>query len=223
MAFWLRFGERSAEAGPWSYYRRALRFRLLTWLALLPLVAAACGGSGGGGGGGRAASPPTRKREREGPQRLALLITLTIPVFELTVVEWVTVQQAAKEAAAQEAVSDATNTALQGFAAATAEAIPEIARTIQTPSLSPETITLVAQSISDQLQGITDAVQYGIEARKGVDDAIVTAPGLLAKASDDESAKIINLVADSTTTPAPPPLPQLPAAVVDKAPELLAS
>ena len=29
-------------------------------------------------------------------QRLALLITLTIPVFELTVVEWVTVQQAAR-------------------------------------------------------------------------------------------------------------------------------
>jgi Ca-activated chloride channel family protein len=35
-----------------------LRFRLLIWLALLPLAAAACGGSGGGGGG-PAASPPT--------------------------------------------------------------------------------------------------------------------------------------------------------------------
>jgi uncharacterized protein YaaN involved in tellurite resistance len=156
-------------------------------------------------------------------QRLALLITLTIPVFELTVVEWVTVQQAAKAAEAQEAVSDATNTALQGYAAATAEAIPQIARTIQTPSLSPETITLVAQSISDQLKGITDAVQFGIEARKGVDDAILTAQGILARASDDESAKIIQLVADSTKTPEPPPLPQLPSAVVDKAPELLSS
>ena len=156
-------------------------------------------------------------------QRLALLITLTIPVFELTVVEWVTVQQAARAADAQEAVSDATETAMQGFAAATAEAIPQIARTIQTPSLSPETITLVAQSISDQLKGITDAVEYGIEARKGVDNAIVTAQGILAKASDDESAKIIQLVADSTKTPYPPPLPELPAAVVEKAPELLAS
>jgi uncharacterized protein YaaN involved in tellurite resistance len=156
-------------------------------------------------------------------QRLALLITLTIPVFELTVVEWVTVQQAAEAAKAQEAVSDATNTALQGYAAATAEAIPQIAQTIQTPSLSPETITLVAQSISDQLKGITDAVQFGIQARQGVDNAIVTAQGILAKASDDESAKIIQLVADSTKTPEPPPLPQLPPAVVDKAPELLSS
>ena len=73
-------------------------------------------------------------------QRLALLITLTIPVFELTVVEWVTVQQAAQAADAQKAVSDATETAMQGFAEATAEAIPQIAQTIQTPSLSPETI-----------------------------------------------------------------------------------
>jgi len=155
-------------------------------------------------------------------QRLALLITLTIPVFELTVVEWVTVQQAAKAADAQQAVTDATNTALQGYAAMTAETIPEIAKTIQTPSLSPETITLVAQSISDQLKGITDAVQFGIEQRKNVDNAIVNASGLLAKASDEESAKILQLVADSSKTPEPPPLPQLPAAVVEKAPELLA-
>jgi uncharacterized protein YaaN involved in tellurite resistance len=155
-------------------------------------------------------------------QRLALLITLTIPVFELTVVEWVTVQQAARAADAQLAVSEATETAMEGFAEATAEAIPQIARTIQTPSLSPETITLVAQSISDQLKGITDAVQYGIDARKNVDTAIVNASELLAKASDDESAKILQLVADAEKPPEQAALPALPAAVVEKAPELLA-
>src|SRR5262249_45834726 len=85
-------------------------------------------------------------------QRLALLITLTIPVFELTVVEWVTVQQAAEAADAQEAVSDATETAMKSFAEATSEVIPSIAKTIQTPSMSPQTITLVAQAISAQLQ-----------------------------------------------------------------------
>jgi uncharacterized protein YaaN involved in tellurite resistance len=156
-------------------------------------------------------------------QRLALLITLTIPVFELTVVEWVTVQQAARAADATEAVSQATETAMQGYAAATAETIPAIARTIQTPSLSPETITLVAQSISDQLKGITDAVAYGIEARKNVDNAIVTASDLLAKAGDEESGKILQLVAASQQQPQQAPLPALPAAVVEKAPELLAS
>jgi uncharacterized protein YaaN involved in tellurite resistance len=156
-------------------------------------------------------------------QRLALLITLTIPVFELTVVEWVTVQQAAKASEAQEAVTDATNTAMQGFAAATAEAIPQIAKTIQTPSMSPETITLVAQSISDQLKGITDAVQYGMQARQGVDNAIMTAQSLLASASDQESGKILQLVTQSEQTPAQAPLPQLPQAVVDQAPQLLSS
>ena len=155
-------------------------------------------------------------------QRLALLITLTIPVFELTVVEWVTVQQAAKAAEAQEAVSDATNTALQGYAAMTAETIPEIAKTIQTPSLSPETITLVAQSISDQLKGITDAVQYGIEARKGVDNAIVTAradgEGERRGVRQDPPARR-RLEQD----PRPAAAAATPAAVVEKAPELLAS
>jgi len=156
-------------------------------------------------------------------QRLALLITLTIPVFELTVVEWVTVQQAARAADATEAVSEATETAMQGFAEATAETIPAIARTIQTPSMSPETITLVAQSISDQLQGITDAVAYGIEARKGVDNAIVQASELLTRAQDEESKKILQLVADSSRPTSPPGLPALPKAVVEEAPQLLAS
>ena len=157
-------------------------------------------------------------------QRLALLITLTIPVFELTVVEWVTVQQAAKAADAQQAVSDATNTAMQGFADATAEAIPQIAQTIQTPSLSPETISLVAQSISDQLTGITNAVQYGIEQRKGVDNAIMQASTLMANAADQESGKILQLVAESSAPQPPAPaLPTLPQAVVQQAPELLAS
>ena len=157
-------------------------------------------------------------------QRLALLITLTIPVFELTVVEWVTVQQAAKAADATEAVSDATNTAMQGFAAATAEAIPQIAQTIQTPSLSPETISLVAQSISDQLTGITAAVQYGITARQGVDNAIMQASTLMSNAADQESGKILQLVTQSAQAPpAPPALPALPEAVVQQAPQLLAS
>jgi Ca-activated chloride channel family protein len=44
--------ETKAGTGPRrAYDRRALRFRLLIWLALLPVAAAACGGSGGGGGG----------------------------------------------------------------------------------------------------------------------------------------------------------------------------
>jgi uncharacterized protein YaaN involved in tellurite resistance len=157
-------------------------------------------------------------------QRLALLITLTIPVFELTVVEWVTVQQAARAADATAAVSEATETAMQGFAQATAETIPAIAKTIQTPTLSPETIMLVAQSISDQLKGISDAVAYGIEARKGVDNAIVEASDLMAKAGEDESNRIIQLVADAGKTPSgAPALPALPEAVVQQAPALLAS
>ena len=161
-------------------------------------------------------------------QRLALLITLTIPVFELTVVEWVTVQQAAKAADAQEAVlrtrREHGDEGLRG--GDRRGAIPQIAQTIQTPSLSPETISLVAQSISDQLTGITNAVQYGIEARKGVDNAIMQASTLMSNAADQESGKILQLVAESSAPQPPPPpalLTALPQAVVQQAPELLAS
>ena len=66
-------------------------------------------------------------------------------------------------------------------------------------------------------------MQFGIEARRNVDTAIVNASELLAKASDEESAKIVQLVADAEKTPEQPALPALPAAVVEKAPELLAS
>ena len=68
----------------------------------------------------------------------ALGLALTIPVFELTVVEWVTVQQAAQAADAQTAVSEATETAMQGFADATAQAAAGWAR----PLARRESLTL---------------------------------------------------------------------------------
>jgi hypothetical protein len=67
------------------------------------------------------------------------------------------------------------------------------------------------------------AVAYGIEARKNGDNAIVTASDLPAKAGDEESGKILQLVAASQQQPQQGPLPALRAAVVEKAPELLAS
>ena len=45
----------------------------------------------------------------------------------------------------------------------------------------------------------------------------------MSKAGDEESAKILQLVAASGKEPTPPPLPTLPEAVVEKAPGLLTS
>ena len=54
-------------------------------------------------------------------QRLGLLITLTIPVFKLTVVQWVAVMQADRAAQLGEAVAQTNEAALDAFAQASGE------------------------------------------------------------------------------------------------------
>ncbi|MFG1801465.1 toxic anion resistance protein [Micromonospora carbonacea] len=150
-------------------------------------------------------------------QRLALLINLTIPTMKLTIAQWALLLQANQAAEMQQAVADGANDVLSAYASASKTAVPQIARVVQTPTIRPETILEVAESIDAQARGIEDAVRHGQQARAEVVGAIVTANRSMSESSQRLSRTVVELVTRAKTPLALPPGPQLPAAVLDQA------
>lgn len=154
-------------------------------------------------------------------QRLALLVNLTIPVFRLTVVQWVALEQAVRAGQTAEAVGNATDTALTAWANASSELVPQVAKQIQTPSMRPETITLIADSLAKQAQGIEEAFRFGTQARGEVNAAIVRATNTMDQTSDRHAANMLALVAEARKPFALPAAPGLPDEVKDNADDAL--
>jgi uncharacterized protein YaaN involved in tellurite resistance len=153
-------------------------------------------------------------------QRLALLVNLTIPTMKLTIAQWGLLLQADQAAQMQQAVAEGANEVLSAYASASGQAVPQIAKLIQTPTIRPETILEVAASIDAQAKGIEEAVRFGQQARADVVTAIVTAQESMSAGSQQLSRNVIELVARARQPLALPPAPQVPASVLEQAGEL---
>ncbi|TDC01774.1 hypothetical protein E1091_02200 [Micromonospora fluostatini] len=151
-------------------------------------------------------------------QRLALLMNLTIPTMKLTIAQWALLLQANQAADMQQVVADGANDVLAAYARAAQAAVPQIARTIQTPTIRPETLLEVAESIDAQARGVEEAVRYGQQKRAEVVTAIVTANQSMTQSANRLSQTVVELVTRATEPVALPAGPQLPAAVLDRAP-----
>lgn len=152
-------------------------------------------------------------------QRLALLMNLTIPTMKLTIAQWALLLQANQAADMQQAVADGANDVLSAYAKASKTAVPQIARTIQTPTIRPETILEVAESIDAQARGIEDAVRYGQAKRAEVVTAIVTANESMSQSAQQLSRTVVELVAKAKEAPlALPAGPEIPVSVLEQAP-----
>lgn len=156
-------------------------------------------------------------------QRLALLMNLTIPTMKLTIAQWGLLLQANQAADMQQAVADGANEVLSAYAKASETAVPQIARVIQTPTIRPETIMEVAESIDAQARGIEEAVKYGQQKRAEVVTAIVTANESMSASAQHLSQTVVELVAKAKEPLALPAGPQLPASVLDNAPTVVQS
>jgi uncharacterized protein YaaN involved in tellurite resistance len=155
-------------------------------------------------------------------QRLALLMNLTIPTMKLTIAQWALLLQANQAADMQQAVADGANDVLSAYAQASKTAVPQIARVIQTPTIRPETILEVAESIDAQARGIEEAVKYGQQRRAEVVTAIVTANESMSQTSQRLSRTVVDLVTKAKEAPlALPAGPQLPASVIEQAPAVI--
>ena len=143
-------------------------------------------------------------------QRLGLLIQLTIPTLKMTVAVWGSLVQAEEAGKQKEAIDDLTNDALTGFASAAATAVPKVAKIIQAPSLRPETITAMADSIVQQNDGLVAAVREGQQQRNLVTDAIVRAGQRITQSTRATSDELIELITEAQRPVELPPAPEVP-------------
>ncbi|WBB70785.1 toxic anion resistance protein [Micromonospora sp. WMMD812] len=156
-------------------------------------------------------------------QRLALLMNLTIPTMKLTIAQWALLLQSSQAADMQQAVADGANDVLSAYARASQTAVPEIARVIQTPTIRPETILEVAESIDAQARGIEDAVRYGQQKRAEVVTAIVTANESMSASAQQLSRTVVELVTRAKEPVALPAGPALPDSILANAPGVVPS
>lgn len=146
-------------------------------------------------------------------QKIHLLIDLAIPTMKGTILQWRMLIQAGQGADMERVVAQSVNEWLTAYAAAGAEAVPRIAEAVQTPTLTPQSIAAMANSIDQQATSIIEAYENGKTRRAEVDDAIVSAQRVIQSATARVSDTIVNdLVAKAhiippeqvpaTTTPA---------------------
>lgn len=149
-------------------------------------------------------------------QRLALMVNLT--TMKLTIAQWGLLLEAQQAAGMQKAVAEGANEVLSAYAAASGQTVGEISRTMQTPTLDPQTILDVAESLDQQATGLEDAVRYGESARQEVVAAILVVQSSIARTSADLDKTVAELVVKSANKVELPPAPHLPEAVMAQVP-----
>ena len=160
-------------------------------------------------------------------QRLGMLINLTIPVFELTVVQWAMALQAQDAVKTQEAVASATQDALNAWANASGQLIPQAAKAIQAPSMDPSAIVAVAQSLQEQAEGFVSAYQEGRVRRAELEATMMKAAAVIASSQDKAANAVAEIVAagkateDRLAIEASKPSVALPAVIMDNASKVL--
>ena len=146
------------------------------------------------------------------------MVNLTIPTMKLTIAQWGLLLEAQQAAGMQKAVAEGANEVLSAYAAASGQTVGEISRTMQTPTLDPQTILDVAESLDQQATGLEDAVRYGESARQEVVAAILVAQSSIARTSADLDKTVAELVVKSANKVELPPAPHLPEAVMAQVP-----
>jgi len=132
-------------------------------------------------------------------ERLNEMLVITIPTMKATIVQWRMMMQTADAAKMIEAVSTSTNEWLTAFSNAGAELVPMIADTVETPTLLPQTIAAMADSLARQANGIVTAMEAGTRRREELDQAILDGGKVIADANAKISdALIASVVAKAT-------------------------
>jgi len=129
--------------------------------------------------------------------------------------------QAEQAAKMQQVVADGANEVLTAYAQASGRAAGEIAKTIQTPTLRPETILEVAVSLDDQAESMIQALEYGRGARQEVVDALLTAQASISQSSNKLSNAVVELTKRADDPLELPAIPDIPAAITAQAGQIM--
>ncbi len=136
-------------------------------------------------------------------ERVNELLVVTIPTMKATILQWRMLMQAADAAKMSQAVAESANEWLTAYAAAGAELVPQIAEVVEQPTLLPQTIAAMADSLAKQADGIIHAMQAGAQRRKENDDAIIAAQKVIRDANAKVSDALIQQVVSEATRELP--------------------
>lgn len=106
-------------------------------------------------------------------QKLGMLRRNTIPTMKLSIAQLGIMQQSVKSGMTADAIVNANNAALQMLAETSKEAIPNLERTAQSPTLSITSVTALAESLVAQNNGIIAAIDQGRKERAQLESAII--------------------------------------------------
>lgn len=106
-------------------------------------------------------------------QKLGMLRRNTIPTMKLSIAQLGILQQSVKSGVTADAITNANNAALQMLAETSKEAIPMLERTAQSPTMSVETVTALAESLVSQNNSIIAAIDKGRQERARLESAII--------------------------------------------------
>jgi len=134
-------------------------------------------------------------------ERINELLCVTIPTMKGTIVQWELMMNTKDAADMSRAVQEASNEWLQAYAAAGAEVVPMIAEAVMMPTLTPQTVTAMADSLSKQSDGIIAAMENSHQRRLELDDAIMTAQSVMTNASKRVSDELLKHIVEVANKP----------------------
>lgn len=126
-------------------------------------------------------------------QKLGMLRRNTIPTMKLSIAQLGILQQSVKSGVTADAIVNANNAALQMLAETSKEAIPMLERTAQSPTVSIQSVTALAESLVEQNNGIIAAIDNGRKQRAQLEAAVVKSAETIndsVKIRDQKSLKL---------------------------------
>ena len=106
-------------------------------------------------------------------QKLGMLRRNTIPTMKLSIAKLGILQQSVKSGVTADAIVNANNAALQMLAETSKEAIPQLERTAQSPTMNIKSVTALAESLVAQNNGIIAAIDNGRKQRAQLEAAVI--------------------------------------------------
>lgn len=106
-------------------------------------------------------------------QKLGMLRRNTIPTMKLSIAQLGILQQSVKSGVTADAIVNANNAALQMLAETSKEAIPQLERTAQSPTMNIKSVTSLAESLVAQNNGIIAAIDNGRKQRAQLEAAVI--------------------------------------------------
>jgi uncharacterized protein YaaN involved in tellurite resistance len=126
---------------------------------------------------------------------------MTIPTMKLVMVQMAILVSTQNAEKAEQAVSDATNQMVQELATTSAAAAGVIMTAVQTPTLLPETVTVVTDSMTLMADNILQAIDAGNQSRANLENVIGASKQVLDGSSRHFDEAVISKIIDGSTSP----------------------